>query len=109
MKNHFKGLAPTFANAALVIGFLLWAGPAAAQSNLLTNPGFETGDTTGWFPFGSPTLTAESTQVHSGTYACSVTGRTGTYMGAAQSLELRGLAPRLVIAEQRRQTEVFAY
>jgi phosphoribosyl 1,2-cyclic phosphodiesterase len=30
-------------------------------------------------------------------------------MGAAQSLELRGLAPRLVIAEQARQTEVFAY
>jgi phosphoribosyl 1,2-cyclic phosphodiesterase len=30
-------------------------------------------------------------------------------MGAAQSLEVRGLAPRLVIAEQKRQTEVFAY
>jgi phosphoribosyl 1,2-cyclic phosphodiesterase len=30
-------------------------------------------------------------------------------MGAEQSLQLRGLAPRLVIAEQTRQTEVFAY
>jgi hypothetical protein len=30
-------------------------------------------------------------------------------MGAEQSLEQRGLAPRLVIAEQKRQTEVFAY
>jgi phosphoribosyl 1,2-cyclic phosphodiesterase len=30
-------------------------------------------------------------------------------MGAEQSLQLRGLAPRLVIAEQKRQTEVFAY
>lgn len=30
-------------------------------------------------------------------------------MGAAQSLEARGLAPRLVIAEQKRQTEVFSY
>jgi phosphoribosyl 1,2-cyclic phosphodiesterase len=30
-------------------------------------------------------------------------------MGAAQSLEVRGLSPRLVIAEQKRQTEVFAY
>jgi phosphoribosyl 1,2-cyclic phosphodiesterase len=30
-------------------------------------------------------------------------------MGAEQSLELRGLSPRLVIAEQKRQTEVFAY
>lgn len=73
------------AQAALVAGFLLHAGPAAAQ-NLLTNPGFETGDTTGWFGFGTPTLTVESAQVHSGSFACSVTGRTGTYMGAAQSL-----------------------
>ncbi|HTQ50695.1 MAG TPA: carbohydrate binding domain-containing protein, partial [Candidatus Acidoferrales bacterium] len=54
--------------------------------NLLTNPGFETGNTTGWFAFGSPTLTAESTQVHSGSYACAVTGRTASYMGIAQSL-----------------------
>ena len=30
-------------------------------------------------------------------------------MGAEQSLQLRGLAPHLVIAEQKRQTEVFAY
>ena len=30
-------------------------------------------------------------------------------MGAAQSLEKRGMSPRLVIAEQKRQTEVFAY
>ncbi len=30
-------------------------------------------------------------------------------MGAEQSLLRRGLAPRLVIAEQKRQTEVFAY
>jgi phosphoribosyl 1,2-cyclic phosphodiesterase len=30
-------------------------------------------------------------------------------MGAAQSLEVRGLSPRLVIAEQKKQTEVFAY
>jgi phosphoribosyl 1,2-cyclic phosphodiesterase len=30
-------------------------------------------------------------------------------MGAAQSLLRRGLAPRLVIAEQKSQTEVFAY
>lgn len=30
-------------------------------------------------------------------------------MGATESLERRGLAPRLVIAEQKRQTEVFTY
>jgi glucuronoarabinoxylan endo-1,4-beta-xylanase len=71
-----------------IIGFLLQAGPIAAQqeTNLLTNPGFEAGNTSGWSPFGSPTLTAETAVVHSGTYACAVTGRTATYMGASQSL-----------------------
>jgi glucuronoarabinoxylan endo-1,4-beta-xylanase len=63
---------------------LLQAGFATAQ-NLATNPGFETGDTTGWFAFGSPTLSAETVQVHSGNYACLVTNRTASYMGAAQS------------------------
>ena len=59
--------------------------PAAAQ-NVLTNPGFETDSTAPWIGFGSPTLTVESAVVHSGSYACAVTTRTGTYMGAAQSL-----------------------
>jgi glucuronoarabinoxylan endo-1,4-beta-xylanase len=72
--------------AALIVGFLLPDNRAVAQANLLTNPGFETGNTTGWFGFGSPTLTAENTVVHSGSYACAVTARTGTYMGIAQSL-----------------------
>jgi glucuronoarabinoxylan endo-1,4-beta-xylanase len=72
------------AQAVLVIGFVLQAGMAVAQ-NLVTNPGFETGDITGWFAFGSPTLTVETSQVHSGAYACEVSGRTATYMGVAQS------------------------
>jgi glucuronoarabinoxylan endo-1,4-beta-xylanase len=71
--------------AALVIGFLLHAGMAAAQ-NVLTNPGFESGNTTGWSPFGSVSLTAETSQVHSGTYACQVGNRTATWNGIAQSL-----------------------
>ncbi len=63
---------------------LLQAGFATAQE-LATNPGFETGDTTGWMVFGTPTLIVETAQVHSGSYACLVTNRTASYMGAAQS------------------------
>ena len=74
------------AQVMLVIGFVLQAGMAVAQ-NLVTNPGFETGDTTGWVPFGSPTISAETSQVHSGTYACLVTNRTASYMGIAQSFQ----------------------
>ncbi len=68
----------------VVIGFVLRAGVAAAQ-NLVTNPGFETGNTSGWFSFGSPTLAVETSQVHSGSYACLVTNRTATWNGIAQS------------------------
>ncbi len=72
------------AHVALVIGLVLQAGLAAAQ-NLVTNAGFETGDTSGWFAFGSPTISVETNQVHSGTYACLVTNRTATWNGIAQS------------------------
>ena len=71
---------------ALVIGVVVQTGVVSAQPNLLTNPGFETGDTTGWGPFGTVSLTAETSQVHSGTYACQVGNRTATYMGISQSM-----------------------
>jgi glucuronoarabinoxylan endo-1,4-beta-xylanase len=67
------------------MGLMLQGGVAAAQ-NLATNPGFETGDTTGWFAFGPGTISAETTCVHSGTYAALVANRTDTWNGIAQSL-----------------------
>jgi glucuronoarabinoxylan endo-1,4-beta-xylanase len=72
---------------AVVIAIVLHAGLTAAQ-NLITNPGFETGNTSGWGSFGgSPlTLSAETSVVHSGTYAGQVSGRTQTYQGISQSL-----------------------
>jgi glucuronoarabinoxylan endo-1,4-beta-xylanase len=81
-----NGLKKTWLGArhALVMGLMLQGGMAAAQ-NLATNPGFETGDTTGWFAFGPCTLIVETNQVHSGNYACLVTNRTDTWNGVAQS------------------------
>jgi glucuronoarabinoxylan endo-1,4-beta-xylanase len=72
------------ASAAIWIGALLPSTSAVAQ-NLVNNPGFETGNTSGWFAFGTPTIGVQTTQVHSGTYAAQVSNRTGTYMGIAQS------------------------
>ncbi len=71
--------------ATLVIGLILQAGMAVAQPNLVMNPDFEIGTTTGWSPFGSCTIAAETSQVHSGTYAAQVSNRTATYMGISQS------------------------
>jgi len=69
---------------AFVLGLMIQIGIASAQ-NLATNPGFETGETTGWFAFGPCTISAESTCVHSGNYAGSVTNRSATWNGIAQS------------------------
>jgi len=62
----------------------IFSGLGRAQ-NLVTNPGFETGNTTGWFAFGPPTISIETSQIHSGAYACLVTNRTATWNGIAQS------------------------
>src|SRR5664280_576338 len=74
------------AQAAVVIAFFLQAGIAAAQ-NLASNPGFESGNTSGWFGFGTPSISAQTSQVHSGTYAGLAASRTDTYMGFAQSFQ----------------------
>lgn len=74
---------PGMAGGFLLL-FWLQAGVAAAQ-NLAANPGFETGTTADWLAFGSPTISIETNQVHSGADAGLVTNRTATWNGAAQS------------------------
>ena len=85
IQSHRLKTSPFNLNNALILGFLFLGAVFASAQNLVTNPGFETGDTTGWFAFGSPTISAETSQVHSGTYAAQVSNRTQTYMGIAQS------------------------
>ena len=58
--------------------------PAYGGINLLTNPGFETGTTTGWSPFGCSISVA--TVPHSGSYSCLATDRTAPWNGPSQSL-----------------------
>ncbi|HTQ04504.1 MAG TPA: endo-1,4-beta-xylanase, partial [Polyangiaceae bacterium] len=52
--------------------------------NVVTNGTFET-DISGWFPFGSPTLSQTNT-AHTGNGALLATGRTATYMGPGYNL-----------------------
>ena len=59
----------------------------SSAQNVATNPGFESGDTTGWFGFGPTTTSAQTSQVHSGGYAVLVENRTATWMGIAQSFQ----------------------
>lgn len=55
--------------------------------NLITNPGFEGGDSAGWGPFGPTTITAVNTYSRQGTYSGQVTGRTDGWNGTGFSLE----------------------
>ena len=85
IQSHRLKTSPFNLNNALILGFLFIGAVFASAQNLVTNSGFETGDTTGWFAFGTPTISAETSQVHSGTYAAQVSNRTQTFMGIAQS------------------------
>ncbi|MBN1765734.1 MAG: endo-1,4-beta-xylanase [Sedimentisphaerales bacterium] len=58
--------------------------PLYADANVLTNPGFETGATSGWSA-GSSTI-AVSTTPHTGSYSALVSNRTATWSSIGQSL-----------------------
>lgn len=53
--------------------------------NLLTNPGFEAGDTSGWTA-RSCTIAATTTNPHSGSYKARVYNRTATWQGIQQDI-----------------------
>ena len=50
-----------------VLSLVLVVTAGLASANLITNPGFETGDFTGWTPSGS--LAVNNFNPHSGTFA----------------------------------------
>jgi GH35 family endo-1,4-beta-xylanase len=54
--------------------------------NLIANPDFESGATSGWFGFGSPTITATQAQAHGGHWSGLATDRTASFMGPGYDL-----------------------
>ncbi len=58
---------------------------AARAENIITNPGFETGDTTGWTDWGCD-LKATKQQAYKGNYSVLVNERTQHWQGPVQSL-----------------------
>ena len=72
---------------AAVLGGILFRPTTCPAQNLAPNPGFESGDTSGWSPFGATTISAQSAQVHSGNFAGLVQNRTATWNGIAQSMQ----------------------
>jgi hypothetical protein len=83
---------------ALIIGTLLSASlflsrSAQAQGlNLLTNPGFETGTTSGWsVNFSTATFSVVTTTVHAGSYAASLTSNSNSIKFISQTVT--GIVP----------------
>ena len=58
---------------------------AQADNNLLTNPGFEHGNTAGWTAWGCD-LSATRQQVHTGNYSVRVSNRSQSWQGPLQSM-----------------------
>lgn len=59
---------------------------STTTQNLMTNPGFEVGDATGWITDWGFGLTADTNQVHEGNYSGLASDRTASWNGAWQSL-----------------------
>jgi chitinase len=75
-----RWLAGAVAAATVVLGT---AATAAAASNLLTNPGFEAGNTSGWTCSGATTV---GSPVHSGSYALAATPAGQDYAQCSQKV-----------------------
>jgi hypothetical protein len=84
ISNYSSGKSRLWLTGVFVVGLMIQIGIASAQ-NLATNPGFETGNATGWFAYGAGSISTEYNYVHSGNYACLVTDRTATWNGIGQS------------------------
>jgi O-glycosyl hydrolase len=82
-----KSVAVQFSWPLATALLVLFGRSDGLAQNLATNPGFEAGNTAGWFAFGSPTISAVTAQAHAGTFSALVTNRTATYMGIAQAFQ----------------------
>jgi len=60
--------------------------PPTVAGNLVTNPDFEGGNTSGWVINGAGTLAASTAQKHTGTTSLLTTGRTAAWNGPLQNL-----------------------
>lgn len=77
---YFRHLPCLVAIALMLVGQLL-NGQTNLLTNLLTNGGFELGNTSGWTAAGS-TIAASTTEKRSGQYGGFVSGRTAEWHGA---------------------------
>ncbi|GAB3879039.1 hypothetical protein GCM10029964_030670 [Kibdelosporangium lantanae] len=69
--TRFRSFSFVATLALTAAGMVAAGGSASAAANLLANPGFETGSTSGW---DCAAATATRSPVHSGTYAVSFNG-----------------------------------
>lgn len=73
MRTNQRAAIAVAATLSVLTGMVVsLAGPASAATNLLTNPGFESGNLTGW-TCDAGTGAVTTSPVHSGTYALAAT------------------------------------
>jgi len=92
LRPNLRSLSRRFAIGAagllmLAVVPLLTAGTAAAQTNLLANPGFETGTTAGWTCSALDTVV--TSPVHSGTHALSGAASSSDDAQCSQSVSVQ--------------------
>jgi len=80
------GDAGTTGRPVVDMGAYEFQGCGTIAQNHMANPGFETGDATGWVTNWDWSLTATDEQVHDGDYSGLVSEREASWQGAWQSL-----------------------
>jgi len=71
-------------NAFTLSFFILLSAVPAHAANMLTNPGYETGDITGWTGYAEDVHAATDTIVHTGSWAGMLEDSAGTFCYAYQ-------------------------
>jgi len=71
---------------ALLLSLIIFCISASAAENIIVNGNFETGTTSGWFPFGSDLIITVETTSHGGNFSAQVAGRSQNWQGLAQSI-----------------------
>jgi Carbohydrate binding domain len=81
------GLSSELCCRPLIVLGLLWffSGLGFTQTNLLTNPGFESGNTAGWSTWGC-SLQVQASAAHTGSQGGQVTGRAAEWHSATRNL-----------------------
>lgn len=84
--NYVKTLSRIAEGSKALILTILFCLASTSSACLLSNPGFDWGDTTGWTTTGGGSLSVSTSQAYEGSYSGKMSSRTATWQGPYRDL-----------------------